>query len=122
LSGYLTLASILDREPHNRALRSAFNFGPPVTSNRSVRALVEAILRHWPGTYEEIADAGAVHEAGKLNLAIDKAFHLLGWRPVWSFEETVGKTVEWYKREEEGTSAWDLTLAQIKSYLSLAQS
>ncbi len=120
LSGYLTLASVLAREPHNRALASAFNFGPQVSSNRSVRQLVEAILQHWPGLSEEIAETGAVHEAGKLNLAIDKAFHLLSWQPVWSFDETVQKTVEWYRQVGEGANAVAVTAAQIESYVAAA--
>jgi len=116
VSGYLTLAALLQREPQNRALSSAFNFGPNVTSNRPVRDLVEAILRHWPGSWKEVADAAAVHEAGKLNLATDKAFHLLGWQPAWPFAETVRQTVEWYRNNSKGDNSWDLTLAQIQNY------
>ncbi len=117
LSGYLTLAAALRREPGDPALASAFNFGPGVSSNRPVRDLVEAIVRHWPGKWEETPDDAAVHEAGKLNLAPDKAFHLLGWRPVWAFEETIRQTVEWYRRQAEGAGAWDLTVGQIRRYV-----
>jgi dTDP-D-glucose 4,6-dehydratase len=32
-----------------------------------------------------------------LNLAADKAFHLLGWQSKWGFNETLAETVSWYK-------------------------
>ncbi len=121
LGGYLVLAAALFREPHDSpSLASAFNFGPGLASNRSVRDLVEAILRHWPGKWETIGDPNAPHEAGKLNLATDKAFHLLGWQPVWSFEETVRQTVEWYRREADGAEAASLVTEQIEDYLESA--
>ncbi len=118
LSGYLTLAAALLWEPDNRALSSAFNFGPGTASNRSVRDLVTAILRYWPGQWEDATAPDAFHEAGKLNLATDKALHLLGWQPVWPFEETVKQTVAWYRRYHEGAEPWDLTVGQIQDYLA----
>src|SRR5881392_4162 len=55
----------------------AFNFGPRLESNRTVEQLVAQILQTWPGQWQDKTDPAAPHEAGKLNLAIDKAFHLL---------------------------------------------
>jgi CDP-glucose 4,6-dehydratase len=120
LGGYLVLAAALARPGADPALATAFNFGPGISSNRPVSDLVEEILRHWPGRWESCADAAAPHEAGKLNLATEKAFHLLGWQPVWDFEETVKQTVEWYRREAEGADAWGLTAAQIAHYVACA--
>jgi CDP-glucose 4,6-dehydratase len=42
-----------------------------------------------------------VHEAKLLNLARDKAFHLLGWKPVWAFEKAVEATVECYSKASD---------------------
>ena len=98
LSGYLTLAAALARAKPDPALCSAFNFGPSAGSTRSVRDLVTALLRHWPGKWREVVDTAGPHEAGKLDLAIDKAGSLLGWKPTWSFDETVEQTVHWYRR------------------------
>ncbi len=113
LAGYLWLAARLDQETPNSPLASAFNFGPPLDSNRTVADLVIEVLKHWPGHWEDLSDPNAVHEAKLLNLATDKAFHHLGWRPVWSFEETVAKTVNWY---QTALSAQNFTRDQIKSY------
>ncbi len=121
LGGYLVLAAALIREPAGSPLASAFNFGPGLASNRPVSDLVEAIVRHWPGKWEAAADPAGPHEAGKLNLATDKAFHLLGWQPVWAFDETIRQTVEWYRREVEGAEAWSLVTEQIEDYLESAE-
>jgi CDP-glucose 4,6-dehydratase len=79
-------------------IRSAFNFGPHITSNRTVGSLVEEIFKYWPGASQDGTLPNAPREAGKLNLTIDKSYHILGWEPKWSFEETVAHTVNWYRR------------------------
>ena len=57
------------------------------------------------------------HEATFLNLSIEKADQLLGWRPQWGFEETISKTVAWYARVHTGTvSALEITQSQIAEY------
>ncbi|HWR50344.1 MAG TPA: CDP-glucose 4,6-dehydratase [Bryobacteraceae bacterium] len=125
LSGYLVLAMqqrealIAKDRPRIEALCAAFNFGPPVASNRTVGALVDEILHHWPGPRETHQDPDARHEAGKLNLAWEKAFHLLGWHPRWDFAHTVGRTVGWYRRRAERTATQlDLMHQDITSYMS----
>ena len=90
LGGYLWLAAKLAMSRENESCRpslaSAFNFGPNLTSNRTVADLVQELIRHMGGEWLDASDPAAHHEASKLNLAIDKAFHLLDWRPVWDFE------------------------------------
>ena len=98
---------------------SAFNFGPALSSNRPVAALVERILRYWPGHLEDHSaqQGDAPHEAGKLNLAWDKAHHLLAWKPFWSFDETLERTVRWYQDQTSGSErARSLTQADIQAY------
>lgn len=103
-------------------LASPFNFGPALTSNRTVANLVQEILKHWPGRWEDRSDLKAVHEAKLLNLATDKAYHFLGWKPVWGFEETIAKTARWYsaiaKKEVEPKT---MTQEQIAGYTEAAQ-
>jgi CDP-glucose 4,6-dehydratase len=97
-------------------LCSAFNFGPALDSNRSVVDIVREIFTHWPGEWQDKSDPNAPHEAGKLNLATDKAFHLLGWQPRWDFETTIEKTVAWYREVHEGADPGALTRRQIEEY------
>jgi CDP-glucose 4,6-dehydratase len=119
LSGYLLLAAKLTADKFTAStLDSAFNFGPHLSANRTVADVVSEALKHWPGEWIDQSDPHAPHEAGKLNLTTEKAFHLLGWQPRWSFEIAVQKTVEWYRAMHEGADPAELTQRQIKEYLS----
>ena len=125
LSGYLSLAAQLSvaAEAGLGRLCAAFNFGPPLQSNRAVADLVEELLKHWPGEWVDRTDMKAPHEATLLNLATDKAFHLLGWSSAWSFQETIAATVAWYRcAHEVGNNAQPellaLTTRQIERYQS----
>lgn len=122
LSGYLLLGAQLVSNPD---LASAFNFGPTLSSNRTVVDLVQELLKHWPGEWVERSDPSAVHEAKLLNLATDKAFHLLGWSPVWTFEKTIEHTAAWYRRAHEAGAAAQtemraFTQQQINNYQECA--
>jgi CDP-glucose 4,6-dehydratase len=103
---------------HLTSYSSSFNFGPHLSSNRPVRDLVEEILKNWAGRWEDRSDPGALHEAGLLNLATDKAVQVLGWKPRWDFAKTLGMTVIWYKAVYEGGASvvQELVQAQIGEY------
>lgn len=121
LSGYLWLAaSLAAPEICPDVLASPFNFGPALTSNRTVAQLVAELIKHTGGAWEDASDPNALHEASKLNLATDKAFHLLNWQPVWSFEETIRQTANWYIGENLDAQLGELTREQITTYQTAA--
>jgi CDP-glucose 4,6-dehydratase len=103
LGGYLLLGQRLYEglSTGEKNFSGAFNFGPALSSNRSVKELVESILKSWPGSWLDRSNPDAVHEATLLNLVTDKAFHLLNWQSVWDFERTVKETVEWYHQAHQ---------------------
>jgi CDP-glucose 4,6-dehydratase len=117
LSGYLWLAARLSSCPLPLAasLSSAFNFGPTHDANRTVLELVQEILKHWTGEWVDKSDPNAVHEAGRLQLAIDKANALLGWSPTWDFATAIAKTVEGYRSPSR-----ELMVNQITEYAKMA--
>jgi CDP-glucose 4,6-dehydratase len=119
LSGYLWLGAQL-ASSSDACFQSAFNFGPDITSNRTVAELVTELITHIGGQWIDATDPNAPHEASKLNLATDKAFHLLKWQPVWDFEQTLENTADWYLGEKSGQSATDLTQSQIIAYQTAA--
>ena len=126
LSGYLWLGACLANPQlslFNSKLASGFNFGPALSSNRTVADLVQEILKHWPGRWDDKSDPKAVHEAKLLNLATDKAYHFLNWYSVWSFSETIAQTANWYLRADApATDIRQLTTGQIQAYTHAAQS
>ena len=119
LGGYLLLAEKL--AGGSDTFSSSFNFGPALEANRSVRELIEAVLNHWPGSWLDLSDPLAPHEAGRLHLQIDKAYHQLGWQPNWPFEITIERTVAWYRAVHEGTSALKCCLSDLHAYQSKAE-
>ena len=119
LSGYLWLAASLTNT-NNPALATAFNFGPALTSNKTVAALVQELLTHTGGEWLDASDPHASHEASKLNLATDKAFHLLGWQPTWDFATTIRNTTEWYLAEAAGADIQAMTCSQIQDFAATA--
>ena len=140
LSGYLLLGSELSKTvqvtssslantgnlngelERLKVLCGAFNFGPALSSNRTVADLVQEILKHWPGKWEDKSDPKAVHEATLLNLATDKAHHFLGWAPAWSFSETIHQTASWYKQANDpAANVHTLTTKQIAAYTEAAR-
>lgn len=118
LGGYLLLASKLDKCPGEEleVYANGFNFGPLPPSNRSVEQLADEVVKNWGSGNWNYKKEDAVHEAFLLNLSIDKAFHLLGWQPVWEFGETIKNTVSWYKDLYEKKDIVAKTKSQIKSY------
>ena len=117
LSGYLTLGAALAARQDYGRIAGGFNFGPDPAANRTVKDLVTEILKHRKGKWVDKSDPKAVHEAGLLNLDIRKARKVLGWKPRWNFEETIGKTVEWYESVRQGAKAADVTRQQVWEYV-----
>jgi CDP-glucose 4,6-dehydratase len=124
LRGYLWLAARLaGSSPAENCFCSAFNFGPGHDANRTVAELVQEVLRHWPGRWEDRSDPQAVHEARLLQLATDKAHALLSWSPVWSFTDAVRETITWYReagRVSGAAAVQSLTRNQISHYTARA--
>ena len=122
LSGYLELGGILLDEntsaDRKETLCTGLNFGPAVSSNRSTKVLVERIIGAWgEGTWEDKSDPEAAHEAQLLQLSIEKAYHLLGWQPIWDLGTAVERTVEWYRYAmADSARARQATMDQIAAY------
>lgn len=116
LSGYLSLAVHLSRGESFAA--DSWNFGPRDIDARPVREVANLMVSLWPCTArwrEEREDH--IHEASNLRLDTSKAEALLQWRPVWSLEEAVEKTVEWAVADLESDDLYSVTKTQIAQYV-----
>jgi CDP-glucose 4,6-dehydratase len=121
LGGYLALGARL-AGPGAARFCEPWNFGPHAEDARTVREVVEALVRAWgSGRWEDRHDPRAPHEAGFLRLSIEKAQSRLGWAPRWRFETTFQKTAEWYRAHGAGGlpgAMAELCRRQIREYLA----
>jgi CDP-glucose 4,6-dehydratase len=83
LSGYLTLAMKL-LSSDDSIYCSGWNIGPLPGNEIPVREVVDLFIQAWgSGSWIDVGDPNAPHEAGILRLSIDKALWNLGWNPGW---------------------------------------
>ncbi|MEW5739885.1 MAG: CDP-glucose 4,6-dehydratase [Myxococcota bacterium] len=119
LSGYLMLGARL-MGADAAAYCEGWNFGPSPDSSRPVGALASGVVAAWgTGRWEDRSDPHAPHEAAHLALNIEQAQARLKWAPRWGFEETILRTVAWYREQARGASPEALralTLSQIADY------
>ncbi len=115
LGGYLRLAQALVEQGDPAA--AAWNFGPDAEGLVSVGELVERLARLWPGEARWSID-GTVqpHEAGLLSLDSTKARVQLGWRPRWSLEQALARTLDWHRAWQAGEDMQTFSRAQIAAY------
>lgn len=114
LHGYITLAERLWSNPE---LDRHFNFGPDHAAAATVGTVLEAAHAAY-GTGDMVLGDGTEgpHEAGYLMLDSSLAAKTLGFVPRWDLGETVRRTMEWYRRYEDGSAAEALCLADIAAY------
>jgi CDP-glucose 4,6-dehydratase len=116
LSGYLLLGAYMSSTPNKYS--TAFNFGPLPNDHLSVKELVETAIHIWgSGSWVNLSDPNAPHEAGILQLSIQKAMSELNWTPKLNSKQAVDWTINWYKQQDE--SKVEFTYNQINQYFSL---
>lgn len=89
---YLTLAEQMENP---RIHGHAFNFS--TESPKTVLEMVDAIVAAMKSNQRPTILNTAQHEIPDQYLSAAKAKELLNWRPQFSFEEALTKTVAWYK-------------------------
>lgn len=114
LSAYLRLAEVLYVQPQ---LASAYNFGPSTHEAATVRQVTQQA--------HEVYGRGAIrwgdgsegpHEAGWLALEVALARTQLGVQPRWHLQESVARTMDWYRRQHSGVDARTLCEADIQAF------
>lgn len=100
LSGYLWLGALLLEDPSRYS--GAWNLGPENNSHITTVDLVDRLIYHWgDGSWKDLSIKYAPHEAKLLMLNCDKANGELKWRPVFSLDEGLKLTADWYKKYYE---------------------
>ncbi len=122
LSGYLQIArySYLNKIKNGEA----YNFGPKLSSNKSVKILIKSLMKEWPGSKVTFNKTKSIlkKEAGLLSLNYDKSLSLLKWEPVLNFDDNIKFTINWYKNFYiKKNNLKNFSLDQIEQYTSIAK-
>jgi len=118
LHGYLVLAQALAGDGAESA--SAWNFGPDAEGVASVGDVVRRLAGLWPGAPAwTVAQDAHPHEAGLLALDSSRARQRLGWRPRWSLQEALARTVQWHQAWRSGQDMQAFTRSQITDFLNI---
>ncbi len=117
LSGYLVLGKQLVEG--SKRCADAWNFGPDRDGNRQVKQVLATLKADWPTVEWNCTDTPQPHEAQLLHLDSGKAREKLLWRPVWTFDEGVAATAEWYRALIDRNDV--ISLEQLRRYIKLAK-
>ncbi len=120
LHGYLMLAEKL--ATHAAGMDSAWNFGPALTAQKSVEAILETFKQQFsPDLMWKIDTTDQPHETQTLRIDSTKARSLLAWQPRLAVDDSLQWTASWYKRWSETPKLMrDFTLSQIEKFESLS--
>jgi CDP-glucose 4,6-dehydratase len=118
LGGYLKLGAALLQDPEKYS--GAWNFGPDDSSNLTVAEMADRLIESWGGgSWKDLSDPHALHEATLLKLNCDKAHAGLRWQGVFRIDECLQMTASWYKRFYAGGQTIDMypfCVEQIRTY------
>ena len=118
ICGYLQLAALVGTQNVTKTIAGAYNFGPLPSDHLTVEDIVNTAIKVFDkGTWLDISNANQPHEAGLLQLDIQKAIQELNWKPKLSAQKAIEWTIDWYKQPAEQKLSF--TLQQIKDYSSL---
>ncbi len=98
-AAYMLLAELMLTEPE-RVLGQAFNFSNEIQV--TVTELVNRILEKMNSSLQPDIRNEASNEIRHQYLSAEAARTRLGWRPLFSLEEGLTRTIEWYRNFLEG--------------------
>jgi CDP-glucose 4,6-dehydratase len=114
LAGYIAMAQKLWFDP--KAL-TTLNFGPDHASAATVAEVLTLSTKSFGSGTVDFGDGKeGPHEVGYLMLNSSCAANCLGYRPIWSLQETVERTMNWYFQQQKGASPLTLCRADIAAY------
>jgi len=114
IAAYLGIAQRL--ATHYEGCDTAFNIGPSGESILPVSTVADAIVSALGGRRVAHQPSAELHEANLLRLDCSKAAAVLGWKPVWDFQETIRTTADWYARHARGDDPREITDDHIGAF------
>jgi CDP-glucose 4,6-dehydratase len=100
-----------------------FNFGSKYQKNFTVLTMIKKMKNYWHKVNWKIKRKNKneiYYESKLLRLNCIKAKKRLKWNSILNINETIGMTINWYKKfYSEPKKIRDLALSQIKTYEKL---
>ncbi len=113
---YLELAM---RQIENPELAGAYNIGPGDEGCTSTEDLVTLFANHWgDGFAWEVSGDNGPKESNFLKLDMSKMQASIDWKPRWTIDEAVEKTVEWTRNWMNGGNIAEEMNREISAYLA----
>jgi len=112
LAGYLLLGQKLLEG--KKEFCDAWNFGPIIDDATSVKDIFTLCSKYWNKVNNYKVEGMSFHETIILRLDSAKSRTLLKWKPAYNIEDTIEKTILWYKAYYEDRKI--ITLEQIDEY------
>ncbi len=95
LAAYLM---IVQKQYEDSKYAGFYNVGPDDRDCVTTGELVNLFCKHWQEGIQWVNKSdGGPHEANFLKLDCSKLKTTFGWKPVWSVDDAIEKTVEWAK-------------------------
>lgn len=119
LAAYLM---IIEAQERNAKLADYYNVGPDETDSITTVELVEKFCGAWGEKLQQEVmwksqKTKGPHEACYLKLDSSKIKNKITWRPKWSIDMAVEKTVEWYDAYLNTEKVIECMKKQIQEYL-----
>lgn len=118
LSGYIILAENLMKD--KISFSGAWNFGPSDGALLNVEQLVFACSRILDERLSIVTAPSPIDEQVFLQIDSSKAQERLSWRTVWTLQETIERTVSWYRSNGRSEDMRELTTRQIGEFFARA--
>jgi CDP-glucose 4,6-dehydratase len=96
LNGYLLLAMKLYFNP--RKFSEAWNFGPSYKETKSVKSIVNLILKKSKKNIKIILSKKKIKENFSIQLNSSKSIKKLNWNSKYYFKDSINLTYEWYNQ------------------------
>jgi len=114
ISGYLRVGQKIMDNPIKYA--TSFNFGPKIEANKTVFEVVSKAIEYYGKGKVVVHQDIEFHENILLNLDVTKAYIMLNWQARWNLEQTIQKTIAWYKQSLTQQDMYDFCVQQINEY------
>ena len=118
LEPLLAYMMIAEKQYSNKEYSGCYNIGPEMKSCITTGEITDLFCKSWENAaWKNVSEENAPHEANFLKLDCSKIIQTFGWKPKWNIEQSVSKSVEWYKAFYNKENMNEKTIDQIKEYL-----